>query len=110
MMHKAVNNVVRVEWTHRFSPLTPTLSLGEREERSPFHDQSNASSRQKHGRGCPLSLRERVGVRGKEPLEAPHRTNVTFGRHEMGKLNWLVWSQPNLSAGKAGRCATGAIW
>jgi hypothetical protein len=59
-------------------PLTPALSLGERENRSPSYGKTcdgfgrTNSGKQSSGDGGSLSLRERVRVRG-------NRANFVFG-------------------------------
>src|SRR3989442_14676683 len=45
-------------------PLTPALSLGERENPSQRGGESSTPGSSQNGERCPLSLGERVGVRG----------------------------------------------
>ena len=53
-------------------PLTPALSLGERENRIPFRDKSERSLHPTAGYGAP-SLGERVGVTGNASYSNPTR-------------------------------------
>ena len=48
-------------------PLTPALSLGEREDHSPTRDKSRRAHISSGGRRGTLSPRERAGVRGNKP-------------------------------------------
>jgi len=50
-------------------PLTPALSLGEREQRPPHFDESSAQGCSQRVMPFPLSLRERDRVRGKWTFE-----------------------------------------
>jgi hypothetical protein len=52
-------------------PLTPTLSLGERENHLPRYDKSRRAGLSSDGRRGTLSPRERVEVRGKWCSDKP---------------------------------------
>jgi len=55
-----------ITWSSALFPLTPALSLGERETRNPALGTKNAADWRRNGERFSLSPRERAGVRGKE--------------------------------------------
>ena len=59
-------------------PLTPALSLRERENHRPAVGKSSATGWQGGGRGRSLSLRERAGVRGKGAIALLLRVKRTL--------------------------------
>ena len=58
-------------------PLTPALSLGEREDHSARDRNHGRLELATRRRGCSLSLRERVRVRGKSPSDRTDRPRAT---------------------------------
>ena len=67
ILRDATTSFAHLRCFHMSFPLTPTLSLGEREPRRPAPGQSDALRLIDRLARFPLSLRERVGVRGKGP-------------------------------------------
>jgi hypothetical protein len=62
-------------------PLTPALSLGERENHLPRCDKSRPADLSSDGRRGTLSLGERAGVRGKETPKLERRLRQLRSSH-----------------------------
>ena len=75
-------------------PLTPALSLGEREPRRRLWTNQSVVGSSRCGKRFSLSPRERVGVRGKGPLVRPvwHLAKDRFMEREN---RYPIWNSPS---------------